>query len=239
METSRPAPAGVARADHLRDLADLFGADTATHEGLRPYCTVLLGLDVDVPQAAQRDEARWRAQRADASRQGVAEAVLAELDRIVLDAHLRGRGLAVVADAGRVRVMEHLEHPPASDRVVVGALPALAPIIAARQERVPHLVVSIDRRGADIVAVGVTRGGVVVEHDAVDAASGPQRKVGPGGWSQRRYQQRVENTWEHTAAAVAEEVVRIVDDVEARVVVVAGDVRARTMLREAAPGAGR
>jgi peptide subunit release factor 1 (eRF1) len=54
----------------------------------------------------------------------------------------------------------------------------------------------------------------------------------PGGWSQRRYQQRAENQWERNAAEVGEEVGRLIDEVGAAFVAVAGDVRAVQFLEE-------
>jgi hypothetical protein len=42
------------------------------------------------------------------------------------------------------------------------------------------------------------------------------RKSNPGGWSQRRYQQRAENLWEENAKAVADQVAGLVDEIGAR-----------------------
>jgi hypothetical protein len=61
------------------------------------------------------------------------------------------------------------------------------------------------------------------------------RKVKPGGWSQRRYQQRAENTWDANASLVAAEVAESARSVGARVIVAAGDSRAVTLLAEHLP----
>ncbi|MGH9264289.1 MAG: Vms1/Ankzf1 family peptidyl-tRNA hydrolase, partial [Acidimicrobiales bacterium] len=63
----------------------------------------------------------------------------------------------------------------------------------------------------------------------------PIRKPNAGGWSQRRYQERAEHTWERNAADVADQVVKLARRVDARLVVAAGDERAVTMLQEALP----
>jgi len=94
------------------------------------------------------------------------------------------------------------------------------------------MTVMADRRGADIAAIRRER--PPIELEAGDAED-PIRKVHAGGWSQRRYQQRAENTWEHNARNVAEEVARLAERVDARIVVVAGDVRAIELLREDLP----
>ena len=54
----------------------------------------------------------------------------------------------------------------------------------------------------------------------------------PGGWSQRRFQQRAENTWERNATGVAAEVDALAAAVGARLVVVTGDPRAVGFLTE-------
>lgn len=61
------------------------------------------------------------------------------------------------------------------------------------------------------------------------------RKTNPGGWSQRRYQNRAENLWEQNAKAVADQVAALADETKARLIVVAGDVRALQLLREHLP----
>ena len=89
-----------------------------------------------------------------------------------------------------------------------------------------------DRQGADLVAVRREVGPVERE---VGGHDDPLHKAKPGGWSQRRYQQRAENTWEHNARNVATEIARVVERVDARIVVVAGDVRALELIREDVP----
>jgi peptide subunit release factor 1 (eRF1) len=94
------------------------------------------------------------------------------------------------------------------------------------------VVVVTDRTGADIVqAVGADEVGA----SAVDGESLHITRSAPGGWSQRRYQQRAENVWEDNARLVADAVTHAVDEIGARVVIVAGDVRARSFLLEHLP----
>ena len=66
------------------------------------------------------------------------------------------------------------------------------------------------------------------DHDVI-------RKVQAGGWSQRRYQQRAEDSWEQNAEQVAKRVTRLVDQIRPAFVAVAGDVRAVQLLREPLP----
>jgi peptide subunit release factor 1 (eRF1) len=101
-----------------------------------------------------------------------------------------------------------------------------------RQSYPTHVVVTADRLGADLVAV---RYGGGEERLEVEGEDFPITKVAPGGWSQRRYQQRAEERWEHNAHLVADRLVRLVRRVDPRLVVVAGDVRAVSLLEEALP----
>src|SRR5205807_6625250 len=95
-----------------------------------------------------------------------------------------------------------------------------------------HVVVLTDRRGADIVAVDRHR---EQHEDVATDARAPMRRSAPGGWSQRRNQQRAENTWDHNAGDVAVKVVEAVRRIGANVVVLAGDVRAVQLLRDGLP----
>src|SRR5919202_1530895 len=63
----------------------------------------------------------------------------------------------------------------------------------------------------------------------------PIRKPNAGGWSQRRYQERAEHTWERNAADAADQVAKLARRVDARVIVAAGEERALTLLQEALP----
>src|SRR6185312_12654369 len=80
--------------------------------------------------------------------------------------------------------------------------------------------------GADVSVHG-PRG---TESETVQGDDTEVHKVKVGGWAQDRYQNRSENLWEANARQVAEVVDSGVKRVAAQVVVVTGDVRARTAL---------
>jgi len=104
-----------------------------------------------------------------------------------------------------------------------------------RQAAVPFVVALADRAGADLYAF---RHGPEDAPDVRQEVRGdefPIRKVKPGGWSQRRYQERAENTWEENAEDVAGAIVRLAGRVDARLVVLAGDERARGLIAHAWP----
>lgn len=199
------------------------------------FLSVLLTTDPAIENAAHRSEVRWKSLRSDLERRGIPEEVLSAIDPFVPEAHIRGPQLEVVASTTGARHVEHggdrneaTEH----DDGRWGWAPWLFPILSWRQATVPHLVVLIDRSGADLFAF---RHEGPALHEEVAPPGDPLKRAKPGGWSQRRYQQRAENSWEKGAGDVAKELVRLIERFEPRLVVVAGDVRAVQFLREALP----
>ncbi len=222
METSGSVPGSAVAPDEIVDLVQRPG----------PFASAYLCTLSEIDNAAQRTEQRWKPLRADLLVQGAPDEVVAAIDPAVADAHLRGDGLAVLVPAGGAPHVEHLPEAPERDVVRWAPLPLLAPLLERHQRSVPHVVVLIDRLGADLRAV--RREGPDVE-TTLDGDDHPIHRAKPGGWSQRRYQERAENTWEENAGAVADAVVRLVERTGAELVLVAGDVRAVQLLRESLP----
>lgn len=212
-------------ATDISDLADLVMAPG-------PFLSLQLTTQADIENAGQRSEQRWRAIRDDALARGAPEDVLATVDPLVADAHRAGHGLAVVAGAGGRLHVEHGSRPPDRDVVRWGPLPSLVQVMAWRQESPPYVSVLADRQGADLT--GYRREGPDLRREA-GGDDYPLSKPSAGGWSQRRYQQRAEHTWERNAADAAEQVARLARRLDARLVVAAGDERAVTLLRDALP----
>jgi hypothetical protein len=199
--------------------------------GAGPFLNVYLVTDGKLENAALRTEQRWKTLRRRLADEGAPETALALVDPLVRDAHLEGATLAVFGDAARTLLVDHLGEPLNDDRGSWGPLPDLAPLIRWRQSQVPYVLALADRGGADLIAD--RPGGAGIERVAGDAE--PERKVSPGGWSQRRYQQRAENDWERTAGDVATQVAKLSEQVDARVIVLGGDVRATHMIRDDLP----
>jgi len=235
MESSGTTPPGGLSPAAVPDIAAAF-------DGAPPFVTVYLATEAAIEQAAQQSELRWKTLRRALQAAGASEATLSAIDPLVPDAHHEGRTLAVIAAAGGIRVVRHEPEPPARDAGWVAPLPRVGPLLEWAQGAIPHLVVLADRAGADIVvfsrraAAAGTGGGADVVTVGEDTGADPGlRKSKPGGWSQRRYQNRAENLWEHNAKAVADQVTALVDETGARLVVVTGDVRALQLLREHLP----
>lgn len=210
------------------DASDL--AELAKDPG--PFLTLVLAVDADVDNAAQRNDVRWRAVRDDLAARGVPDSVLEVVDGLVPDAHHQGQSLAVVAAPSGARHVEHWPAPPVRPLARWAPLPSLLPFVEHRQDAPAHVLVVADRQGADLIAV---------RHGApdVEVAAGGQEealpKVHAGGWSERRYQERAEASWADNARHVARRVAALARQVDARLVVVAGDVRAVQMIRADLP----
>ena len=235
MESSGTTPPGGLPPAAVPEIAAVF-------DGRPPFVTVYLATEVAVEQAAQQSELRWKTLRRELSAAGAPEETLSAIDPLVPDAHHEGRTLAVIGEASGLRLVRHEPEPPARDAGWVAPLPRVGPLLEWAQGAVPHLVVLADRAGADIVAFSrrAAASGAGGAADVVtvgeDTGSDPDlRKSNPGGWSQRRYQNRAENLWEHNAKAVADQVASLVDETRARLVVVTGDVRALQFLRDHLP----
>ncbi len=208
----------------LDDLSDVF-------ERPGPFATVYLGTDPHVENAEQRSQQRWGSLRAQLADAGAPDGCLDAIEELAGVAHLVGEALAVVADQSGVLAVHHLDRPLDQDRCRWGPLPDLVPLLRWRQDQVPFVLVLADRGGADLVA---TRPGArTIERSTGDDE--PERKVKPGGWSQKRFQQRAEEDWAETAREVATEVERLADGADARVIILGGDVRATQLVREALP----
>ncbi len=216
-------------AIHAPDLAGLMA-------GERPAATIYLATGTGGEEALAEVEPRWRELRASLAKDGCPATALTGIDRLVRRYHSEEGCLAVVADETGVRFTTHEPEAPRRDLARWDSLPSVGPLLEWRQLAIPHVVVVADRVGADLVGVGPGQAEV---HEEIEGATEPLTKSKPGGWSQRRHQQRAENTWDRNAKAVAHEVAALAAEVRARLILATGDVRALALLEEHLPEGAR
>src|SRR5436190_3463416 len=146
MKAADHLPSGAIHSEELNRLFDDDG----------PFFSAYVNTEPAVEKAAHRDELHWKSLRDAARADGADERMLAQVDPLVPDAHLHGRALAVIATASRVLRVEHLDWPVRQEAARCASLPSIAPLVEAEQSRVRHLLVTIDRRGADLSLIDGT-----------------------------------------------------------------------------------
>ena len=219
MESSGSPVAFAVGPGDAPELAGLF-------ERSGPFVTVQLITEKSLDNAAQRTLQHWRPVRDTLAGEGADPATLDAIEALVPDAHLGGEGFFVVAAGGAVLLERALPEAPDRDRGFVSDAPSILPLVEHRQLHRPHVIVLADRTGADILAIGPHGAGGDLTAGENDSSDPVIRKSAPGGWSQRRYQERAERTWEENAKAVAARVADVARLVDPAAILVAGDVRA-------------
>ncbi|NYI04169.1 baeRF2 domain-containing protein [Allostreptomyces psammosilenae] len=198
-----------------------------------PFATVYLDVSGDSEDANRRRALRIR----DLADQLAAQGADATVRRTLIDAVTdlapeefgAFPGRAMVASGKQLLLDEPMAAPPATDPGIAswGRLPHLTPLIAQWGEDPVCLVARVDRTGADF-EVRTLHGRRPA--GSTEGERWPLTKVRAGGWSEARYQRSAENTWQHNAQAIAEDLTDLWRRSGAEVLVVAGDVRARHAL---------
>ncbi|MFD0327849.1 Vms1/Ankzf1 family peptidyl-tRNA hydrolase [Streptacidiphilus monticola] len=187
------------------------------------------------PQAAHAIELRARAVSERLSEAGADPATIRVLvEQVGSDRGMPApQGQALFAAGGELLARHELSAAPDRDLVCFGPLPHVLPLLRDRQCFVPYLLVRTDRVGADLeVHTSAVGAG---EHREVHGDGEDIRKLPVGDWAQDRYQRRAENTWDRNARGVAAEAAALAAEHRVAVLVLAGDVRARTLVKEHLP----
>jgi hypothetical protein len=221
----------------MRSLPDSI---SSVYEHHGPFVTACFDASRDTENGAHEVELRWQELRRSLADDGAAEQDLAALDGTLTEHwEAPGRhGTVVVAADGELLLDAVLPEPPARPQASVAPLPDLMPMLAARMAGVPYVLVVADHTGADIVAVPADLAAAGLRPDAISVkgrSQYPMHKTGRDEWDERHFQNRVENSWASNARDVAAKVREQVAAVDAELVVIAGDPRARSLLRDDLP----
>jgi hypothetical protein len=205
--------------------------DVYAHPG--PYVTVHLDVSRNTEDATQQVEARWTTARHALERDGVEPKLVEEIGRRLQEpTEMPGEVRRTLVAAGdQILFDDVLAGSSVWPEVVVtcGDLPDVSAWLHQVEGQVPFLLVVADREGADLDFYrALTRNESA--HSAVEGSALHIHKYQGGGWSHRRFQQRSENQWENNAREVAEEIRGAVTRHRPRIVVLAGDERARTFI---------
>lgn len=196
------------------------------------FATIGLPVPTQFKDSAYRFEVEWRNARKHLSDRW-SDDELEVVEQLVGGLSYDG-GAALMLVLGQHGVTLAEFHDEVVPQLLVheGSVPRLAAILEARQREITHIVVETDRAGADITAF---QGEGVLLTEQVHGETLHIHRGPFGGWAQHRYKRRAESTWEHNGNDVAEAVAALAREVSAKLIVIAGDVRARGFVLAALP----
>jgi Bacterial archaeo-eukaryotic release factor family 2 len=194
-----------------------------------PFATAYLDATRTTELGAEQVRLRWQALRSTLLHAGADEATVAALDASAEDRVPGEHGRVLIGAAGETLLAASLPRPPLRPLARWAPLPHVMPYLAQQGPRIPHVVVLADREGADISTSAGTTTTVEGSHDY------PRHKSSTADWSERHFQQRVENSWAANAREVAAVVADYAARIRAAVVLLAGEPKARGLLRTELP----
>jgi hypothetical protein len=211
----------------LRSLRELLAVDG-------PFASVCFDSSHNTEDAADLLELRWRGIREQLRAQGTDESTLEAMDSVVMQADppVGRAGRALVAAGGRVLVDQWLPRPPLAPVARTSSLPYLLPLVMAGHG-LSHLIAVVDSAGADLRVVD--EHGHDMATETVSGREHPLHKVGGGGWAHLRMQHTVEETIRRNVQDVADEITRLTDQLGIELIVLAGEVQARSGLHRRLP----
>ncbi|SHH76069.1 baeRF2 domain-containing protein [Streptomyces sp. 3214.6] len=169
------------------------------------------------------------------ARQGADDATCQAVEQAIegLSHSSEPHGRALFARAGEVALDPALAaRPPQGDQAQWAPLPRVAPLLELADQDPVCVVAYIDRKGADFELR------TPLAREKVDTVSGRQYPVhhtSTADWSERHFQLKVENTWEHNAAEIADALSVCQEETRADLLVLVGDDRERRAVHERLP----
>ncbi len=199
------------------------------------WTTVYLDLSNDRENPEGLQESRRRSIRDHLLESGASEAAALNVDsRLTVPTGLPApfcRYLLVCDD--EVQLDEAIPGRPAGGEIAeVGPVPLIAPLIRSGVEDFAYLVVQVSRVGGDI-AVHRTGAFFPELSSTMQGRTDTLHKVKGGGWAHLNQQEHVEEIWKQTQMELSAEIDRLVLEHRPRLVVVAGDIKARVLLLDA------
>jgi len=196
--------------------------------------TVTFDATRDTENGYQAVVTRWRDIRRTLEGRGISSRTLDHVEEQVrIPTHVAGKhGRAIVAGPDGVVIDRVLAEPPSEDSGVVGL--DVCSLAKVADGTVVYLLAEIDRTGADLTLQRRS----ALEYESGDeqvSVEGDQdviNKVRRAGMASRRLQARAEDSWERNAETVAVELDRIVTERRPELLLLTGDVRAVSLVKE-------
>ncbi|WP_031475823.1 baeRF2 domain-containing protein [Streptomyces bicolor] len=162
--------------------------------------------------------------------QATCRAVRNALEELAHSSEPHGR--AIFARAGEVVLDPPLARAPLRDSAFWAPLPHTAPLLELAGEDPVCVVAYVDRRGAAFelrTALGRQDVG------SVTGRRHPVHRTSTADWSERHFQLKVENTWEHNATEIADALSVCQEETRADLLILVGEDRERRTVRERLP----
>jgi hypothetical protein len=216
---------------NLGSIQDLY-----THPG--PFVSIHMDVSRNSVDAAQQMESRWTTARHELERAGVAGKVIGDIGvRLHEPSEMSGEARRTVVATDDQVVFDDVRagHSQSPESVTLGSLPDVRGWLQQVDGQMPFVLVRADREGADIDFYRADSK-PNSQHEEVHGDTLHITKVPEGDWAQK-HQQTAENLWEKNARKAAEAVRSLCARHRPRVVILAGDERARNDLAKALEGA--
>jgi len=196
------------------------------------FATIALPAPSHFDNSAYRFEVEWKNARKHLSERWNDDE-LKSIDELVRGlSHDGGAALALILGQHGATLAEFLDEPNRQLAVHEGPVPRLATIIEARQRAIPHVVVKTDRAGADLTAF---LGKEILSTEQVTGETLHTYSGSSGGWWRDQFKRRAENISQQNGNDVAEAAAKLARAVDARLIAVAGDIRAQGFVLAALP----
>jgi hypothetical protein len=199
-----------------------------------PWASVYVDTSRHTEDTPHERELTARAMARDLAEQGADEATCRAVQSAIEDLRHSSEphGRALFARAGEVVLDPPLARAPQRDWAEWASLPRATPLLELAGEDPVCIVAYVDRKGADFEL----RSGLGSEDaGGVTGRQWPLHRTSTVDWSERHFQLRVENTWEHNAAEIADALAVCQEETRADLLILVGEDRERRSVHERLP----
>ena len=210
-----------------------------------PFLSIYIDSTRTDPSSASGLSTRWGHFRSKLAEDGAPDEILEEIETTLLEpSPVGGRhGRAILATGSAILVDRVLPAPPREDSAHWGTEPVLVPLLQVIPQAVRQLLVEVDRSGADLHLRAPENPKIAKNDNGLGADASVEgghdelhkTSVGGGsqhGWRSSNQEARVEDSWERNAEAVAAKVDTIVRERQLDMLLLTGDVRAQSLLKD-------
>ncbi|WP_445445169.1 baeRF2 domain-containing protein [Clavibacter sp. km3a] len=197
-----------------------------------PWVQVHLDDSVDTADPPQVLETRRKSVIDRLARDGASEEDLAQVSSALAHEPAPGgpRTRVILVESGELVVDESIPGIPTEpEEAGVVPVPDLVPLLEREPERIVYVVVETSRDGGEVRVLRAGPDELIAER-AVEGRTDTLHPVKTGGWRQDRLQHHAEEIWRQTQGELAERIDDVVRRHRPRLLVVAGDIRARQLL---------